>query len=109
MGKTVLLGTATEFHCTSFASQHLWLINNSRLDLTPSGVHGVRGITRCLAHEVTGSIFESTLCVNAIAINNNTVIQCALSRIQSEPVILRIQSIELFEVLYHDTDVFPLM
>lgn len=94
VGKTVLLGTSTlKFHCTTYGSIPQWVINGSELDRSQHGVHRERGIIRCAFRQISGRLYNSTLCVEAEAVNNNTEVQCAVadSNIQSQAVAILLQ------------------
>ena len=89
---TVLLNSPrAEFRCRTFESTHLWIVDNSALNFSQSGPHGQRGITNCFARQLRTGEFESGLCIRTTEVNNNTVVQCALPNVRSEPVTLKIQ------------------
>ena len=94
-GRTVLQGTSVQFNCTTFGSYPEWLINGSELD---SSVHTGRGIMRCMHVQVSGQLFNSSLCVEANGSNNNTRIQCQVFDSISQPAILRIQGRAMYSL-----------
>lgn len=88
MGETVLLGTLSEFRCTTVGYSPQWVINGTRLNED----HRNRGIYRLFLHQISRSDFSSALRVNARESNNNTEIKCRVTAdIESEPVFLKIQ------------------
>ena len=97
--KDVLLGTTTEFNCTTTGGSPRWLIDGVELDLHLGSPHHRRGITRSYWGQ-RGTRFLSRLRVSGTdSTNNNTEVQCVVLDVQSEPVLFRIQGNHLMIIL----------